>query len=356
MKVLHVLTTDQRRGAETSAVTLRDELRRRGHDASAVALVASGQDRTLDVPTLGTRHRLSPGVLAGLRRRAKAADVVIAHGSTTLPACAVALSGRNSPPFVYANIGDPLYWANRRCRVRRVSFMLRQARGVAARSQRAAEDIHRVLGVSVDAIAVIPNGRDVSRYTGRVTSQQPAARRRLGLPESPMLALALGSLSPEKRVDIAIEAMGRMQKVHLVVAGEGPQRSVLEESAARIAPGRVHFLGTVDDVPRLLAAVDVLVLTSDSEGLPGALIEAGLAGLPVVATNVGFVDDIVRHGETGLLVDRRDVAGVANALEAALLQKDELGARARMWCLEEFDMRMVAGRWESLLQTVLQQT
>lgn len=351
MKVLHVLTTDQRRGAETSAIALQQELRRRGHDAQAVALVASGHERTLGVPVLGGPRRLSPTVLVRLHRRARRADVVVAHGSSTLPACALALSGRGAPPFVYANIGDPLYWANDAARVRRVSWLLRRAAGVAARSQGAAEDLHTVLGVPQERIMVIPNGRDVARFSPTDAAGQERARTSIDVPLGVPIVLALGSLNPEKRVDLAVRAVALLGEVHLLVAGEGPDGQSLRELADAEAPGRIHFLGSVDDVPAVLRAADVVVLTSDSEGLPGALIEAGLAGLPVVATDVGFVKDIVRDDETGMLVEPGCSKAVAGALAEALRRRADLGSRARQWCLTEFDMRHIAELWEQLIVT-----
>lgn len=347
-----MLTTDQRRGAETSAVALRDELRLRGHDASAVALVSSGQDRTLDVPTLGTRHRLSPGVLADLRRRAKVADVVIAHGSTTLPACAVALSGRHSPPFVYANIGDVSYWANSRRRRLGVRLLLRRASAIAARSTASAEMLSARFGVPRERLAVVPNGRDIERFTPPSGPARLVARRALRLDEDRPVVAIVGALAPEKRVDLALRAVALLPGTTLLIAGEGPDRPALEH-AARTCEADVRFLGQVDDVPRLLGAVDALLLTSDSEGLPGVLVEAGLMSLPVVTTDVGFVRDIVLDDVTGFVVPRDDPRAAAAALRSALDRRHELGARARERCLRNFDMAQVAAQWEALLSTAV---
>ena len=92
IRILQVLTTDGRRGAETSALIVRDELRSRGLIAEAVALVAAADGAHLDIPVLGSK-RLGLPTLRALRRAARAADLVIAHGSSTLPACSIALAG-----------------------------------------------------------------------------------------------------------------------------------------------------------------------------------------------------------------------------------------------------------------------
>lgn len=87
-----------------------------------------------------------------------------------------------------------------------------------------------------------------------------------------------------------------------------------------------------------LAAADVLMLPSLSEGLPGVLIEAGLSGIPVVATDVGGIREIVRSGETGLVVPPGDSKALGDALRAALANGHEMGSAARSHCLERFEM------------------
>ncbi len=119
-----------------------------------------------------------------------------------------------------------------------------------------------------------------------------------------------------------------------------------------MAPGRVDFLGNVPDVRPLLHASDVLLLTSDSEGVPGVLIEAGLCALPVVTREVGYVRDVVSDGVTGLLVDSDVPADFGPALSSAIARNDELGSAARRWCLDRFDTRLVVDEWSNLIARV----
>jgi glycosyltransferase involved in cell wall biosynthesis len=135
-----------------------------------------------------------------------------------------------------------------------------------------------------------------------------------------------------------------------VLAGDGPERPPLEALAASAAPGRVRFLGATDEPETVLAAADLLALSSDSEGVPGVLIEAGLAGVPVVATDVGWIRDVVRHGETGLLVPPGDPALFAAALRKALGERDAFGQAARAHCVAEFDMERVTDKWQQLIE------
>ena len=141
------------------------------------------------------------------------------------------------------------------------------------------------------------------------------ARRSLGLGDAPTV-LFVGTLSWEKAPAVAVEAAALVTDAHLVVAGDGPERADLEALAQQVAPGRVTFVGTVADTAMLYAAADLLLLTSRTEATPGVLIEAGMAGLPVVAARVGAVPEIVDHEVTGLLVDSDRPADFAAAARA----------------------------------------
>lgn len=351
--MLHVLTEDVRRGAEMSALLVRDELRERGFSARAVALTSVPEQPRLDVEVLGP-GRLHRRTLGALRRLGRAVDVVVAHGSSTLPACAIALAGTGTP-FVYANIGDLSYWAGSGHRHWRTAALLRRPAAVAARSERSAETLVRDFGVPAARVRVVPNGRPAQRFRPAGAEGRARARARLGLDGGPVVGW-VGSLTTEKRPDLAVRAVSHLVSAHLVMAGDGPLRAEVESLAARVAQGRVHLLGAVDDVAPVYALMDLLLLTSDSEGLPGVLIEAGLAGVAAVATKVGFVDEMVVDGVTGLLVPPGSPQALAEALGRALRDARALGERAAGHCLDTYSMTAVGDRWEELLVEVLART
>ena len=113
----------------------------------------------------------------------------------------------------------------------------------------------------------------------------------------------------------------------LLLAGDGPERQRLQATAERLDLVEfVHFLGSVPDVGTVLAVADVIVLPSVVEGLPLALLEAMLAGKPVVATAVGGIPEVIVSGDNGLLVPPGNEAELADAI-AQLVQRPELGAR-----------------------------
>jgi glycosyltransferase involved in cell wall biosynthesis len=348
--VLHVITSTQRRGAETFAVDVAGELTARGMTSDVVALAPGRSGATLEVPPLGGTT-LSPATLLALRRRARSARVVVAHGSRTLPACALALAGRRTP-VVYRSIGDPAAWAGSRLRRARSRLLLRRMAAVTVLWPGAGDTVRALHGVPADRVHVIPNGVPAARCPVPDGAARRAARRQIGLPLDAPVVAAIGALGPEKRVGDAISAVAALSDAHLLVAGDGPERGALERRATEVAPGRVHFAGVLPGSSVALAATDVVVLPSRTEGMPGVLIEAGLSGVATVATDVGGVSQIVVDGDTGLLVEPGDVPGLTDALRRGLADGERLGAAARRHCLATFEIGPVADRWYALLRAV----
>jgi len=342
-RALQVLTSDRRRGAETFGLDLAADLGARGIDAPVVALAASGAADPLPVDGFGLR---------ALRAEARACAVVVAHGSRTLPACALALAG-TGVPFVYRGIGDPRVWSSRGLRRWRTTLLLRRPALVTALWPGAADALVDQHLVPRDRIRVVANGVPARRCPIPDATARREARRRLRVPDDAPVAAFLGSLTAEKCVGAAVAALGRVPGAHLLVAGDGPERPALEVQAARDAPGRVRFAGVVAGAGPVLAAADAVVLPSRTEGLPGVLIEAGLTALPVVATAVGGVAEVVVDGETGVLVPPGDVDALAAGLRRVLGTEGlALGRAGRKRCLAEFEMGVIGARWADILAEV----
>lgn len=153
------------------------------------------------------------------------------------------------------------------------------------------------------------------------------ARRELGIAGSGPLLLAIGNLYPVKDHATLLRAAAALEDARIAIAGRGSEHENLVQLGAELGlADRLHLLGLRDDIPRLLAAADILVHPSLSEGLPLAILEAMASQTPVVATRVGGVSEAVDHGRTGLLVPAGDPRALAAALRE-LLDKDDLRMR-----------------------------
>ena len=181
-------------------------------------------------------------------------------------------------------------------------------------------------------------------------------REELGLPTATPLVGAVAMLRPMKAVDVLVAAFAlireRLPETHLVIAGDGPLRHDVEGQIAALGIGdAVHLLGLREDVPNVLRSLDVVVMPSDSEGSPIALIEAMTAGRAIVATRVGGMPSILDEGRCGVLVPARRPRALADAVTALLEdapRREEMGALAQRRALADYALESVARRWEGL--------
>ncbi len=208
-------------------------------------------------------------------------------------------------------------------------------------------------GVPRDRITVIHNGVDVSEY--RPDGPDAGIRESLGIGGSETLIVTVASLKPLKCIDVFLEACARVARerrdARFLVVGDGPQRRELEELAGRLGIGdRVVFTGVRDDVPGVLREADLFVLSSRTEAFPNAVLEAMASGLPVVATDVGSMRELVEDGVNGILVPPLDAAGLARAILDLLgntVRMKEFGNTGRKLVEERFTLAgMNAGREE----------
>jgi glycosyltransferase involved in cell wall biosynthesis len=189
---------------------------------------------------------------------------------------------------------------------------------------------------------VIPVGLELDDLV-RPPPPKDESRKRLGLPADGPAVGIVGRLVPIKDHSTFLEAARVIANVRsdvtFVVAGDGESRVPLQARAEQMLGDHVRFLGWVFDLPALYGCLDVVVLSSRNEGTPVALIEAGAAAKPVVATRVGGVPDVVRDGETGYLVAPGDGVAMARGILELLdnpQRATAMGAAAREWVRPRF--------------------
>jgi glycosyltransferase involved in cell wall biosynthesis len=276
--------------------------------------------------------------------------------------------------LVHCNSGGPAQWMIPACRSRRIP-MLTHVHCAYSRRERYLLGLHQspfLVGVSastlVDFLAegfpaertrVIYNGIDTRRIT---SAPRPELRRELQLPENAFVVASIGSLVEHKGHDVVIQALGQAhrtpggERVVGLIVGDGPDRAMLEQLARRLAVN-VRFLGYRRDVGTILTeAVDVLALASRREALGLVLLEAAHFGVPAVATRVGGIPEIVRDGETGLLVPADDPSALAGALSRLATDRafrDRLGEAARTRMRQQFTAAAMVGTFEEIYTRLL---
>ncbi|MDR7423621.1 MAG: glycosyltransferase, partial [Armatimonadota bacterium] len=288
-------------------------------------------------------------------------DVVQANGAATLKYLVAArrLSGR---PWrlVYRAIGLGSHWRRRLDRRMLYRWLFAQTDRVVAVAAAVADDLVATSGVDRRRIVVIPNGVEPSRVAASEADRR-ATRQTLGAADGDVVLVHVGNLAPEKNLTALVGLTAACRRhglpVRAVLVGDGPCR---DEVARAVREGAleasVTMLPAQPRVGPYLAAADLYVSTSLSEGMPAALIEAGLAGLPVVAYAVGGVPEVIADGETGVLVpagDDRALTETVVALAADQQRRARMGQTARLAC-RRFGIGAVAAAYHGLYMALME--
>ena len=357
MRVLHVVASSQRRGAEVFAADLVRSLGRAGIEQRVIALRGSRDPIRFDaeLTVLSPNGRVAPrlriqiGSVRALRSAIRdwSPQIVNVHGGEPLKYVVLAGLGR-SFGLLYRKIGAAPNLSPRSVRRAAHAALMRRADVVVAVADCIRCEAIEVFGLSEHRVVTIPNAVEAARVFP--ASSREEARRTLGVLADAPVVLFLGALSEEKApldfIEVADRLVLHRPDVLLLMAGNGPKRAEVETAVRdRGLGGTVRILGSRADVATLLSACDVVAITSRTEGMPGAVIEAGLAARPVVGYAVGGVPEVVVDGQTGLLTPPMDVESLTRAL-LVMFENDELrdrmGEAARERCLRSFEMRAVA--------------
>jgi glycosyltransferase involved in cell wall biosynthesis len=371
MRVLHVVDTAARRGAETFAADLVAALRDAGVEQRVAVLHGPASNDTGLTYAVGSRALDTgdgpwlPGlrVDAGALRRLRAEiagwrpEVVQDHGGDSLKYAGLAAVGLRTG-LVHRMIGAPGAWIGGRSRRVLYGRLVRRAAVTVAVAEAVRQETSRLLRVPGTAIVTIPNGVDAARLVP--TRERAATRRGLGVPAGALVLLGVGALTAEKdplgQFELAAALLAGRPSGRYLVAGDGPLRPDLEAAVrASGLDGQVALLGARADVADLLAASDLLLLASRTEGMPACVIEAGMAGVPVAGYALAGIPEVVLDGVTGVLTPPGDFGGLARRAAALL---DDAAARRRMGeaatarCRALFDIRPIARRYLELYDRV----
>jgi glycosyltransferase involved in cell wall biosynthesis len=215
----------------------------------------------------------------------------------------------------------------------------------------------QICGIPAARIQTIYEGLDLSLYPRRNTAEMLAS-------EKPAVVGTVAHLSPEKGLKYLIEAASMIPeiegKARFVIVGDGVCRQELQEMAERRRLGTVfHFAGFRPDTSQLMKSFDIFALPSLSEGLSSAILEAMAFSLPIVATHVGGIPELVRNGDNGLLVAPEDPVALAHAIQRLIDNREEcrrMGERGRDRIEEDFTLERKIRETEQLCSRLLRKS
>jgi glycosyltransferase involved in cell wall biosynthesis len=237
--------------------------------------------------------------------------------------------------------------------------------GVVAISSGVADSL-AAAGVDRGRVTVVHSGVDCDRFRRPIPQERADARIALGIAGDEFVVSAVGALEARKGHRYLIEAIGALAatrksvKLKCLIAGQGSIRGVLQgEIAVARCSERAKLLGRIDDVRELLWASDVFAMPSLKEGLGVAALEAMASALPVIASDVGGLREVIEDDRSGIVVRPADPKAIASAI-GRLIESDELrsqmGAAARARVVENYSMEKMAARTLALYRACVRET
>jgi glycosyltransferase involved in cell wall biosynthesis len=351
MRIVHTESSLGWGGQEIRILSESQGMARRGHE---VRLLCPAEARIFsEAPNWGLQPEPVPiarknfAAFSALRKklRERPCDVVSTHSSTDswLSALALRSLGRPYPMVRTRHISAPVP----RNPLSRWLYTRATSRIVTAGEALKKELVERN-GFAAERIDSVPTGIDTERFR---PGDKAAAREKLGLPKDKALIGIVATLRSWKGHRYLLEALP--EEAGLVIVGDGPQRPMLEAQVEKLKLRyKILFAGNQRDVVPWLQSFDVFALPSyANEGVPQALLQAMLAGLPCVTTNIGSMAELAIHEQTALVVPPQDVQALHSALQVLLAdssQRERLGAAARRHCAERFSYEGMLDRMEAI--------
>jgi glycosyltransferase involved in cell wall biosynthesis len=364
--VLHVVAGFGAGGAERVAANLLRTSDREQFDVGAISLrgpLDTGTEETLaqdGIPVwyLGKERGFDAMVFVQVARTMEHFRPQVVHTHTYALRYALPyMLYRRIPAMVHTvhNLAErEIDWSGRL--VHRMAFR----RGVlpVAIAREVADSLGRVYGL--DDFPLIPNGIPVDTYR-RPSIDRERWRNKEGFAPTDVLFVCVAGLRAQKNPVLLLEAFHRGlssdPRAHLLFVGRGALKPDLERRIGALGlRERVHLLGLRRDVPEILNATDVFVLSSDYEGNPLSVMEAMAAGKSMICTAVGGVPELVEDGECGLLVPPRDAKALAYAMRHALESPEarkSMGEASARRAAERFDLRVMTEAYENLYRTAI---
>ncbi|MCP4749998.1 MAG: glycosyltransferase [Proteobacteria bacterium] len=358
--IMHLLLSLETGGCENGVVNLINHMDADRFKVSVCCLNQTGElveriheDRR-HVHLVEKEGRTGPRDLMNLRDffLEQDVDIVHTHAFATLFIGYVGARLARVPIVLHGEHG--IFYADKFRRIMMQKILFRLVDGVITVSGDLKHRLAKTFNVGEDLFQPIINGVDLDKFSVADVSTRNRLRASLGAPEDACLIGSVGRLVDVKRFDLLIDGLAALRRngsnIHMIIIGDGPLRSDLQERIDKERMNDHFFLaGRKDNVNDYLSALDIFALTSDFEGISNTILEAMAVGLPVIASNVGGNPEIVSGGRTGLLFEAGDVdqfKEVANRLILDNALREKMGAAARNDIIRQFNLKRMVKEYE----------
>lgn len=363
-KVIHTIETSEPGGAETILVQIADGMR---NDCQPHGLViedgwTSSELKARGIPVYLNRLRRSfdLGWVKRTIRFIRDKDIKLLHSHEFTSNSYSLLAARIAGIPIICTAHGKNYYPDRYYRRLAYRLVARFSNKFVAVSEDLKSFLVEQVGINENKITVVHNGIDIEKFKSS-TFTRKEIRHGLGLVQNDYVIIVVAALFEMKGHADLVKSLTKLddiqQNLKVLFIGDGPYRKQLEELTTQLGlENTILFTGFRDDISGLLSASDLFVLPSYSEGLPISVLEAMSVGLPVVATDVGGMREIIKDGETGYLVPAKDVDELAVTIRRCIENKDitEAVSRAgRAYVRAEFSMESMLGNYRRIYHELI---
>ncbi len=351
-EVLHVISSFQLRGAEAFAAELHKGMRSKGWQGKVMSLDSDDDKYRLfpyqDIVGIGKKGS-TINIIRSIRRYFKRStpDIVMAHGGKAFKYSVFARGLDTRPHIIYRKIGLSDKWISKFRWIRLLFYrwVFRYADMITTVGRNTRNELIELFDVNSTKVHVMYRGVSLSRFD-LPSNIRNEVRNSLNISDSAPVLISVGSLSWEKNHEVIIRTVKQLKEeckdIVLLLVGDGDLKDKLEEYSEILGvQGFVRFLGERSDVPELLFAADIFVLSSLTEGVPGVLIEAGLAGKPSVAWDVAGVKEVLQNDITGFVTPYGDEVRFNEKIQDLLHDPERsmnMGKEAMRHCRDKFNI------------------
>lgn len=369
MRILHTESSCGWGGQDIRVLVEVEEMRKRGHDVTLACVPDSpiwnkAKEKQIDAVGINFTGRVSPRTITALRKliKARKIETVNTHswtdgwcGAIAARSCGcLSVRSRHLSLPVRPHVGNQLLY-------------LKLVDGVIVTGENLREQLIAVNKIPSERIMSIPTGV-APHYFEEIIMKSGGIRQELNLSSEAFVWTTVAIIRRMKGHSVLVEAAASLRKNYpnahyLFVGGFNDQEAappdLRELVSAKGMNDRIHFLGMRKDVPEILSQSDAFVLASiKSEGVPQSITQAMAGGLPVVATNVGGIPEVVRNSETGYLVEPNQPEALAGAMATVMADSDEAKKRAlagQQLIREEYSLAIMVDKVEAFYQQLLGQ-